>query len=312
MILKLAKQPQLIIGLTFISSILVFSFFWTDILQVEKTEALKLMDFMYDDEGKIIDHIPYSPSEVPPFGTDLYGKQLFYQIIDGAKYTILIAFVIAFLRIIVSVGITLINPRANYAFLDDLISATLTIPTTIIAYIFMNTLLIKSSMDGKSTNELIFLQCLVLIGIGIPPLISTFTREIRGILDKDYINNTFAIGARKSYVYYKHVLPELSTRLILIFAQQMIQVLILLAHLGVLAIFIGGAQTLVLGDPMNTVLQDIPIAGEWAGIIGMSFTKLQAAPWIILIPLSCFAVTILALNLIIQGIQNSVEETQKL
>lgn len=113
-------------------------------------------------------------------------------------------------------------------------------------------------------------------------------------------------------MYYKHLLPELSTRLVLLFAQQMIQVLILLAHLGVLAIFIGGAETLALGDPLNVQLVDIPLAGEWSGIIGMSFMKLQAAPWVILIPLSCFAVTILALNLIIQGIQNGVEETNKL
>lgn len=312
MIIKLAKQPQFLIGLLFILGLLVFSFFWTDILDIQRSEAMKLMDFKYDADGKMIDHIPYSPSEHPPFGTDLFGKQLFYQIIDGAKYTILIAFVIAFFRIVVSVGITLINPKANYSFLNDLISATLTIPTTILAYLFMSSLLMKHSMERKSFTELIVMQCIVLICIGVPPLISTFSREIRDILNKDYINNTFAIGAKKPYVYYKHVLPELSTRLLLLFAQQMIQVLILLAHLGVLAIFIGGAETLALGDPFNVKLVDIPLAGEWSGIIGMSFSKLQAAPWVILIPLTCFAVTIFALNLIIQGIQNSVEETNKL
>ncbi|MFE1245825.1 hypothetical protein ACFW35_17065 [Fictibacillus sp. NPDC058756] len=312
MIIKLAKQPQFLIGLLFILGLLVFSFFWTDILDIQRSEAMKLMDFKYDEDGKMIDHIPYSPSEHPPFGTDLFGKQLFYQIIDGAKYTILIAFVIAFFRIVLSVGITLINPKANYSFLNDLVSATLTIPTTILAYLFMSSLLMKHSMERKSFTELIVMQCIVLICIGVPPLISTFSREIRNILNKDYINNTFAIGAKKPYVYYKHVLPELSTKLLLLFAQQMIQVLILLAHLGVLAIFIGGAETLALGDPFNVKLVDIPLAGEWSGIIGMSFNKLQAAPWVILIPLTCFAVTIFALNLIIQGIQNSVEETNKL
>jgi peptide/nickel transport system permease protein len=312
MIIKLAKQPQFMIGMLFILCLLVFSFFWNDILDVNKSEAMERMDFKYDKNGKIIDYIPFSPSEVPPFGTDLFGKQLFYQIIDGAKYTILIAFFIAFFRILFSVGITLLNPKANYSFLDDLVAATLTIPTTILAYLFMSSLLMKHALERDGFMELLVKQSIVLICIGIPPLISTFSREIRSILTKDYINNTFALGAKKPYVYYKHVLPELSTRLILLFAQQMIQVLILLAHLGVLAIFIGGSETLVLGDMFNQKLVDIPLAGEWAGIIGMSFVKLQAAPWVILIPLSCFAVTIFALNLIIQGIQNGVEETNKL
>jgi peptide/nickel transport system permease protein len=312
MIVKVVKQPQFVIGFLFIVSLLIFSFYWPSLLDVNKAESMKFMDFKYDEDGRIIDVIPFTPSEVPPFGTDLYGKQLFYQILDGAKYTILIAFAIAFFRILFAVAIALLNPKSTFEFLNDLVSATLTIPTTILAYLFMSSLLMKHALERKGLMELIVMQCIVLICIGIPPLISTFSKEIRSVLNKDYITNTFSLGAKKRYVYYKHVIPELSTRLTLMFAQQMIQALILLAHLGVIAVFIGGSDTLVLGDSMDPKLVEIPLAGEWAGIIGMSFNKLQAAPWIVLIPLSCFAFTIFALNLIIQGIQNGVEENNKL
>ncbi|MED1866023.1 hypothetical protein P4V41_21460 [Fictibacillus nanhaiensis] len=312
MILKLVKQPQFVIGFLFILSLLFLSFYWPSLFNVNKAESLKLMEFMYDENGAITGSIPFSPSEVPPFGTDVTGRQLFYQILDGAKYTLIITFGVAFFRIFLSVVITLINPKANYSFLNDLVSATLTIPTTILAYIFMTSLMMKNTIEPMGLTKLIIIQGLILVGIGIPPLISTFSGEIKSILNLDYIKNTFALGAKKPYVYYRHVLPELSTRLILLFAQQMIQVLILLAHLGVLSIFIGGAQTLMLGDIFNLTPKDIPLAGEWSGIIGMSFTKLQTAPWAILIPLSCFAVTIFALNLIIQGVQHGVEETRKL
>lgn len=307
MIIKLLKQPQFIVGLLFILCLLLFSFFWPSVLDVNKAESLKRMEFLYDKDGNITGHIPFSPSEVPPFGTNLYGNQLFYQIIDGAKYTIVIAVGITFFRILISVGITLINPKSNFTYLNDIVQATLYIPTTILAYLFMTTLLMKHGYKPLSDIKLIFFQALILIGIGVPPLISTFSREIKAILKKDYITNTFALGSKKPYVYFKHVLPELSTKLVLLFAQQMIQTLILMAHLGVLAIFIGGSETLMLGDALDPIPTIIPIAGEWAGIIGLSFDKLQAAPWIILIPLSFFAVTIFALNLIIRGIQNSVE-----
>ncbi|GGB67112.1 hypothetical protein [Fictibacillus barbaricus] len=307
MIMKLVRQPQFIIGVLFISFLLFFSFYWPVLLDVNKQESLKLMDFLYDKEGRIIDAAPFSPSQVPPVGTDLFGKNIFYQVIDGAKYTILIAIAIACLRILFSVGITLLNPRSSFSFLNDIVQATLYIPTAIIAYIFMSSLLMKHSMEPMSVMKLIVFQCAILIGIGVPPLISTFSREIKSILNKDHITNTFALGAKKPYVYYRHVLPELSTKLILLFAQQVIQTLILMAHLGVLAIFIGGSSTVVLGDIFTPIPVSIPIAGEWAGIIGMNFPKLKAAPWAILTPLAFFAVSIFALNLIIQGIQNCLE-----
>ncbi|MBY6038223.1 hypothetical protein KUV80_16300 [Fictibacillus nanhaiensis] len=307
MIIKLMKQPQFVIGMLFIACLLIFSFYWPSLLDVNKKESLKLLDFLYDKDGKVIGAAPFPPSEIPPFGTDLAGKQLFYQVIDGAKYTIIIAIVIAFFRILFSVGITLLNPKSNFSYLNDIVQATLYIPTAILAYLFMNALLVKSELDSMSFSKLIVLQALILIGIGVPPLISTFSREIKTILNRDYIINTFALGSKKSYVYFKHVLPELSTKLFLLFAQQVIQSLILLAHLGVLTIFIGGSRTLMLGDFLDPMPYNIPLAGEWAGIIGMSFSKLQAAPWVILTPLSFFAITIFALNLMVQGIQNCLE-----
>jgi peptide/nickel transport system permease protein len=305
MIVKLLKQPQFIIGFLFIAGLLVFSYYWPTILDVNKAESLKLIDYKYDKDGRITAASPFTPSEMPPFGTDFVGKQLFYQVIDGAKYTILIALAIAFFRIVLSVGITLINPKSKFTFLNDIIQATLYVPAAIIAFMLMTALLAKYAIDPSGgTTKLIIQQCLILIAIGVPPLISTFSKEIQSILNKDYIVNTFSLGSKKTYVYYKHVLPELMTKLVLVFAQQAIQSLILLAHLGVLAIFIGGSKTLVLGDMFNPIDYKIPLAGEWAGIIGMSFNKLRAAPWVILTPLAFFAVTIFAINLMIQGIQN--------
>jgi peptide/nickel transport system permease protein len=309
MMIKLLKQPQFIIGFLFILGLLFLSFKWPSLLDVNRTDALKLLDYKYDDEGNLLGTPPFSPSEEPPFGTDTYGKQIFYQVIDGAKYTILIALGIAFMRILISLTISLLNPNAKLSFLNDIVQATLYIPTAVLAFIFMSALIVKqsSSLEPMSLIKFIVLQGLVLVGIGMPPLISTFSEEIKSILRKDYIVNTFALGSRKPYVYYKHVLPELSVKLFLIFAQQAVQVLILLAHLGVLAIFLGGSRRLVLGDPMTPEIVHIPLAGEWAGIIGMFFNKLQVAPWIILIPLAFFTVTIFALNLMMKGLQNTME-----
>ncbi|MBH0171199.1 MAG: hypothetical protein ACQET8_18415 [Bacillota bacterium] len=305
MIVRLLKQPQFLIGFLFIASLILLSFIYPSLMDVQKESK-----FLYDENEVIVGVAPFSPKDMPPFGTDMNGKHLLYLVLEGAKYTILITLVIAFLRIFFALFFSLFHRKSKSTFFDDIVQATLYIPTAILAYMFMVPLFVKDATEPMGMMTLIMLQCLILVGIGVPPLVSTFSEEIRSILAKDYIVSTFSLGSKKPYVYYKHVLPELSSKLLLLFAQQAIQTLILLAHLGVLAVFIGGSKTVMMGDIFNLTPATISLSGEWAGIIGQSYQKLLTAPWIILVPLSFFAFTIFSINLMIQGIQNSLESNK--
>ncbi|MBH0162861.1 MULTISPECIES: hypothetical protein [Fictibacillus] len=305
MIVRLLKQPQFLIGFLFIVSLILLSFIYPSLMDVQKESK-----FLYDENEVIVGVAPFSPKDMPPFGTDMNGKHLLYLVLEGAKYTILITLVIAFLRIFFALFFSLFHRKSKSTFFDDIVQATLYIPTAILAYMFMVPLFVKDATEPMSMMTLIIVQCLILVGIGVPPLVSTFSEEIRSILAKDYIVSTFSLGSKKPYVYYKHVLPELSSKLLLLFAQQAIQTLILLAHLGVLAVFIGGSKTVMMGDIFNLTPATISLSGEWAGIIGQSYQKLLTAPWIILVPLSFFAFTIFSINLMIQGIQNSLESNK--
>ncbi len=305
MIVRLLKQPQFLIGFLFIVSLILLSFIYPSIMDVQKESK-----FLYDENEVIVGVAPFSPKDMPPFGTDMNGKHLLYLVLEGAKYTILITLVITFLRIFFALFFSLFHRKSKSTFFDDIVQATLYIPTAILAYMFMVPLFVKDATEPMGMMTLIVVQCLILVGIGVPPLVSTFSEEIRSILAKDYIVSTFSLGSKKPYVYYKHVLPELSSKLLLLFAQQAIQTLILLAHLGVLAVFIGGSKTVMMGDIFNLTPATISLSGEWAGIIGQSYQKLLTAPWIILVPLSFFAFTIFSINLMIQGIQNSLESNK--
>lgn len=299
MIKSLIKQPQFIIGTLFILTLLFLSMVWHPYM-----DGPKETKFLQNESGRIIKMAPFTPEDIPPFGTDLVGRHLSYLVFEGAKYTILITLSIAFLRIFIALLFSLFY---RGSFFDDIVQATLYIPTTILAYMLMSPLFIKNAMEPIGFMKIVIIQCLILAGVGIPPLVSTLSEEIKTILNKDYIINTFSIGSKKSYVYYKHVLPELSTKLVLVFAQQTIQILILLAHLGVLLIFIGGADFRMLGDIFDSTKTAIPISGEWAGIIGQSFRRVMTYEWIVLIPLFFFIITIFAINLIIQGVQKCID-----
>jgi peptide/nickel transport system permease protein len=308
LIKQLLKQPQFLLGFFIIISLLFVSLGLNSIY-----EGPKEVKFLYKNDGSISKVAPFSPTDIPPFGTDRDGRDLFYMILDGAKYTLLIALGVAFLRLVSAVLISFLykGQLKNNTFFNDLVQSTLYVPATIFAYMLMIPLFIKSTTDPISFGKMVIIQCIILTLIGIPSLVVTFSGDIKNIMNKDYIISTMSLGAKKKYIYRKHVLPEIKPKLFLLFAQQAVQILILLAHLGVLAVFVGGSQTEMRGDFLNLTAENVPIAGEWSGIIGHSFQEVLTAPWIILIPLGFFFVSIFSINMMISGLQNIISKNKR-
>lgn len=301
MIKKLMRQPQFIIGALFIASLLIGSFLYT--FAVKDT----LPDFemiKFDENGDVASHAPYSPSDMPPLGSDKKGTPLLYKIIDGAKYTILIAFSIAFLRILFSIFISYFYNRylkRLHIFLDGIMNSMLYIPTSILCYMLMIPLFVnQNSVTGYTTWEALFIQSFILLIIGMPPLISLISKEMLQEYKRDYIVSSYALGAKDLYLHTKHILPKLLPRFSLMFSQQVVQILILLTHLGALEIFLGGSKVM-MSDVSNNISNSI--VNEWSGIIGHSFSMIMVYPWIIVAPLTFFSLTILSMNLITIAIQ---------
>jgi peptide/nickel transport system permease protein len=302
LIKRLVKQTTFWIGSLFFLVLLLASFTLTSIYEIPE-----YVKYLYDD-GKLIGVAPFSPSEVPPFGTDRFGKNLLYEIILGAKYTILIACGVAILRVLLA-GIFAVFYNQYSKWLqplsEDFIEASTFVPPSIIAFMLMTPLFTQHSTNARGFGEILTIQMIILVLIGIPPLLSTFAKDMSNIMNKEYVISTLSLGANTWYVYYKHVLPEISNRFILLFAQQVIQVLILFTHLAVFLIFLGGSQTFVKGVLVQYEV-NVSLTGEWSGLIGQSYNEVMLAPWIVLFPLAFFAITILALNLIINGIQKAM------
>ena len=88
--------------------------------------------------------------------------------------------------------------------------------------------------------------------------------------------------------------------------QQFIQVLIVLSHLGVLNLFFGG--TFVdygAGGPPKSMYY------EWSGLVGTYFRSLNFHPWIALVPIGFFTLTILAAQLMLNGIKKASEQVEE-
>ncbi|MCF6138626.1 ABC transporter permease subunit [Pseudalkalibacillus berkeleyi] len=301
---NILKQPQFMIGTLIILSLLGLSFGFDQLFKMP--EQVK---YLYKN-GSLVGVAPFTPSEVPPFGTDKFGRSLFHMIIKGAKYTLVIAFGIALIRVFLALMLSMVYHRFYKklsAFFKDIIESTIFIPSSILAFLLLAPLTVHQVQEGKSIAEILTIQCIILVLIGVPQLISTFSNDMMKISEKEYIVSTHSLGAKPIYVYFKHIIPEMATRVLLVITQQIIQVLILLAHLGVLLIFLGGRSTFTVGDIFNEHEVFTSQTGEWAGLIGHNFNEIMLKPHVLLIPLAFFSLTIFALNLVINGIQNHIK-----
>lgn len=299
---NLKQYLPILIGCFMIVGLIGFSFIYTYFIK----DTLKPPPtFLYNDEGKMIGTYGYPPSLTYPFGVDRFGRDVFWMVVDGAKYTIAIALIVAFIRVVFGILFGIFYGFTGKKFetiVTPFINAFRFVPAVIIVLPIFHMLQI-----GLGENQLksILFQLLLISFIAVPILTSTIADEIKEFLKSDFILSSKVIGASNMWLRRKHVFPFLRTRIFLLFVQQTIQVLFLLTQLGVFRLFIGGTVTLFIDDGDG---RDMSKANEWAAMIGSNFFELSIDPWVIIGPSIAFIVTIFAFNLIKVGIERIINK----
>ncbi|MET3194918.1 ABC transporter permease [Bacillus sp. OAE603] len=301
---KLKQNLPIMIGCFMIIGLVAFSFIYTYFIK----DTLKPPPtFLYNDEGKMIGTYGYPPSLTYPFGVDRFGRDVFWMVVDGAKYTIAIALVVAIIRVVFGILFGIFYGFTGKKFetiVNPFINAFRFVPAVIIVLPIFQ--MLQFGVGGNQFR-IISLQILLISFIAIPILTSTIGDEVKEFLKNDFILSSKVIGAGNMWLRRKHVFPFLRTRILLLFVQQTIQVLFLLTQLGVFRLFIGGAVTLFIDDGDG---RDMSKANEWAAMIGSNFFELSIDPWVIIGPSIAFIVTIFAFNLIKLGIERMIHKQQ--
>ncbi|HET7580344.1 MAG TPA: ABC transporter permease subunit [Bacillales bacterium] len=305
MIKSLLKNPLFMPGFLFIVLLLAASF----VHAIFFDSVIPNMKLLYK-HGELVANTPFTPSQYPPFGSNNSGDNLFFIILMGAKYTIGVAIVVAALRLVVSIVLGVLY--GNYfmkvnRYVSKVVDAFHYLPIALLAYFILKTALMSNGMTqafAYSYTARIIFELVILTLVALPTTTLLIGNETSLILEKEYIVGAKIMGGSRLHIIRKHVIPHLIPKLWIQFTQQIIQVLILLIHLGVLHLLFGG--TLVKMGPGGT--NYISLNGEWSGLIGKSIEHLSLYPWIPLVPLVAFACTMLAFNLVLEGLKTVVEE----
>jgi peptide/nickel transport system permease protein len=276
------------------------------ILPIVKEEPVA-KPFLYDENGTVVDTTPYLPSSLYWLGTDREGRDLFYLLVIGAKWTMLFALLVTICRIILAtfLGVWLKNWFTS-SWVEGLLQAFTFVPQSLVAIIWLSPFLLYElrSAPPLTMTQSLLLQLIVLIMAGVPTTAKMIGETVRHIYCLDFMDSARVLGGSSFHLAKRNVFLHLFPRLIILTGRQLVQVLNLLLHLAIFHIFIGGT-VITSGQEHDQFNAYSSATYEWAGLIGSQYGELLLEPYIVFFPVIAYSLLILLVNMTVKHLEKS-------
>ncbi|HBB27920.1 MAG TPA: ABC transporter permease [Clostridiales bacterium] len=246
-------------------------------------------DLLYDYDAKVIEQNISErlqwPSLEHPFGTDDYGRDLLARVVHGSRMSLYVSFLSVAISLILG-GI--LGAVSGYygGVIDNIIMRItdifLAIPMTLLAMVIVAAL-------GANTINLV-------IALSVSS-IPTFARIVRGsvltVREVDYIEAASAIGAKDATIIFSHILPNCMGPIIV---QTTLRVAATIANTAALSFLGLGVQA---------------PAPEWGALLSAGRNYIRDYSYLTFIPGLAIMLTILALNLLGDGLRDALDPRLK-
>jgi len=220
------------------------------------------------------------PSELYWFGTDMLGRDIYSRVMYGSRVSLIVGFAVAAVASASGAFIGLISGfvRALDTVLMRVMDGLMSIPPILLAIALM------ALTRGSVGN--------VIIAISIAQ-IAPVSRLVRGVVlslrEQPYVEAAIASGTRTPAIIWKHILPNT-------LAPLMVQATFICASAMItesILSFIGA------GTP--------PIIPSWGNIMAEGRALWQVKPYIVFFPAAFLSVTVLAVNLLGDGLRDALD-----
>lgn len=266
---RLKKNKTAMLGLAVISSFILLAVF---------------ADLIASYDLAITQNTPQrlqGPSSEHLLGTDTYGRDIFARIIHGARYSLMIGFVIT----VLSIGIGGIfgavagfyGGRADNIIMR-VMDMIMSIPPILLA------LSIVASLGPGLRNLLIAMTV---------SSVPSFTRIIRSVImsvvGQDFVEAAKACGTKDRRIILRHILPNAMGPIIV------------QATMSVSSMIISAASLSFLGMGIQ------PPTPEWGAMLADSREFMRYYPYLVIIPGVSIVLAALSLNLLGDGLRDALD-----
>lgn len=230
-------------------------------------------------------HSNQAPSAEHIFGTDIYGRDVFSRILYGGRYSLTLAFAAELTGIII--GIILGAIAGYFGGVTDMLilrfcDVLQSIPHTLLA------ICISQVFGGGFFSTIMALS----FG-GICPATRLLRGQMLNMRQQEFVEAAQVINCAKPRIMFKHIVPNC------------LAPLIVTASGGVGGKILASAGLSYLGLGIQEPLP------EWGATIALARQYLRYYPYLVIIPGIFICITVLAFNMIGDGLRDALDPKQR-
>jgi ABC-type dipeptide/oligopeptide/nickel transport system permease subunit len=236
-------------------------------------------------------HLLGCPADRPQFvmGLDENTRDVFTRVLHGARLSLLIGVSTVSLAIIVG---TLIGAFAGFlgGWVDNIVMRIMDVLLAFPALVLV--IFLATSLDALDIPVLTDRLLIAMLAIGIvaiPVYARVMRASVLSIRERDFVTASRALGESQAGILFRRVLPNALTPLIV---QGTLGIATAILEVAALS-FVGlGAQ---------------PPTAEWGSMIGTVRNQVFSAPHLIIFPGAALSLSVLAFNLLGDGIRDALD-----